>query len=115
MSDGKRETISAVKTPRRDSASDHHVIRELLVHGMAFCMAAAAGLIILRHFYWFFEHNTETPSAAREAFLASVVVIGGIGPAVSMMFLWCRGVILQLHGPQRRSDEQARGSRPGLP
>jgi uncharacterized membrane protein len=69
---------------------DHHVIRELLIHGVAFLVAAIAGAVILRRFYWFFEWNTDSPSAAREAFLASVVVIGGIGPGITMVILWLR-------------------------
>jgi len=73
-----------------DRASDHHIIRELLVHGVAFVVAATLSAIVLRHFYWFFEGNTDDPSGAREAFLASVIVVGGLGPAVTMLFFWLR-------------------------
>jgi hypothetical protein len=69
---------------RRNRTSDHHVIRELLIHGVAFCLAAAAGSILLWQFYWFFEWNTDSLSAARDAFLASAVVIGGIGPGAPL-------------------------------
>jgi uncharacterized membrane protein len=72
---------------------DHHVIRELLIHGVAYCLAAAVGAVILWRFYWFFEWNTETPGSARSAYLSSVVVVGGIGPGVTMMLLWLRGLI----------------------
>lgn len=48
-----------------DARIPHHVIGELLVHGVAFCLAAAAGSLILWHFYWFFAWNTDGPSAAR--------------------------------------------------
>lgn len=73
--------------------SDRHVIRELVVHGIAFGVAAVLGAVILLHYYWFFEGNTDSPQAAREAFLASVVVTGGVGPAITMSFLWLRGMI----------------------
>jgi hypothetical protein len=75
----------------RDHTPDHHIIRELLAHGIAFFLAAVMGAIILGRFYWFFEWNTESPSAAREAFLASVIVVGGFGPAITMAFFWLRG------------------------
>jgi hypothetical protein len=84
----------------KDQASDHHVLRELLVHGGAFLLAAIAGAVILRRFYWFFEWNTDSPSIAREAFLASVVVIGGIGPAITMVLFWLRARMRQSRGPK---------------
>jgi len=77
----------------RHPHSDHHVIRELLIHGAAFLLAAAVAAAVLSHFYWFFEWNTEDPSAARDAFLASVVIAGGIGPAITMLVLWMRGLM----------------------
>jgi uncharacterized membrane protein len=73
---------------RSGPPSDHHVIRELLIHGVAFCVVAAIGAAILWHFYWFFEQNTESPEAAREAFLAAIVIVGGVGPAITMLFRW---------------------------
>jgi uncharacterized membrane protein len=90
---------------KRNRTSDHHVIRELLIHGMAFCLAAAVGSIVLRHFYWFFEWNTDSPSAARDAFLASVVVIGGVGPGITAMFLLVCGMIRRPPVAEGRSDE----------
>jgi hypothetical protein len=81
---------------KSERSSDHHA-RELLLHGAAFIIAAAAGAIVLSRFYWFFEGNTETPGAAREAFLASVVIIGGIGPAITLLFLWIRGLTRRRH------------------
>jgi hypothetical protein len=74
----------------KDQPSDHHLIRELIIHGIAFVVAAIIGATILWRFYWFFEWNTDSPSAAREAFLASVVVCGGVGPGITMAFLWLR-------------------------
>jgi hypothetical protein len=74
----------------KDQPSDHHLIRELIIHGIAFVVAAIIGATILWCFYWFFEWNTDSPSAAREAFLASVVVCGGVGPGITMAFLWLR-------------------------
>lgn len=66
---------------------EHHVhVRELVVHGVAFCIAAVIGAIILHHYYWFFEANTETASAAREAFLGCIVLAGGAGPAITGLF-----------------------------
>jgi phosphoglycerol transferase MdoB-like AlkP superfamily enzyme len=74
----------------KDRPSDHHVIHELVVHGIAFFLAAILGAIVLWRFYWFFEWNTDSPSAAREAFLASVVVVGGVGPAITLGLFWLR-------------------------
>ncbi|HVH78067.1 MAG TPA: hypothetical protein VM782_01645 [Stellaceae bacterium] len=60
---------------------------------------------MLSHFYWFFEGNTESTSAGREAFLASVVVIGGIGPAMTTGFLWLAGMMRRSTTAEGRSDE----------
>jgi hypothetical protein len=90
------EQITIEEEPERRSfnpamtrlrSSNHH-IRELLIHTAAFFLAAAAGAVILGHYYWFFEWNTDDASGARDAFLASVVVVGGFGPAITMLFLW---------------------------
>jgi hypothetical protein len=72
----------------KDRTSDHHIIRELVIHGVAYLCAATAGAIILGRFYWFFVWNTESPGAARQAFLASIVVVGGIGPAIAAALIW---------------------------
>jgi hypothetical protein len=40
---------------KTDPSNDHHAIRELFIHGGAFVLAAIAGAVILRRFYWFFE------------------------------------------------------------
>jgi len=66
-------------------ASERHIIRELAVHGAAFCVAAAIGAVILRRYYAIFEHDTDSPGAAREAFLMCVVIAGGVGPAISLL------------------------------
>jgi hypothetical protein len=55
---------------------------------VAFCIAAAIGAIGLRPYYGIFEHDTDTPSAARDAYLTAVALIGSAGPAVSLLLLW---------------------------
>jgi hypothetical protein len=82
-----------------DRSTDHHIIRELLTHGVAFLLAAATGAVILHRFYWFFEWNTESPSAAREAFLASLVVLGGIGQAITLVSVWLYARIWSSRNP----------------
>jgi hypothetical protein len=72
----------------KDRTSDRHIIRELVVYGVAYLCAAIVGVIILGRFYWFFEWNTDSPGAARQAFLASVVVVGGMGPAIAAALIW---------------------------
>jgi hypothetical protein len=71
--------------------SEHHVIRELIVHGVALCVAAGIAAIILYRYYWFFVANTEGASVAFEAYLASCFVVGGVGPAITWLFFWLRG------------------------
>jgi hypothetical protein len=75
---------------KRHRTSDHRVIRELLIHAAAFLLAVAVGAVVLWHYYWFFEWNTDDAGAARDAFLASIVVVGGIGPAITMLIIWLR-------------------------
>jgi len=79
--------------------SDHHVIRELLIHVVAISLAAAIGAVILWRYYSFFEWNTDDAGGARDAFLASVVVVGGVGPAITMLFFWLRRMIGADHDP----------------
>jgi hypothetical protein len=71
--------------------SEHRVIRELAVHGAAFCAAAGIGAIILYPYYWFFEANNENASIAFEAYLASCFVVGGVGPALTWLLFWLFG------------------------
>jgi hypothetical protein len=71
--------------------SEHHHIRELIVHGVAFCVAAGIAAIILSRYYWFFVANTESASIAFEAYLGSCFVLGGIGAAITSLFFWLRG------------------------
>jgi hypothetical protein len=71
--------------------SEHHVIRELVVHGVALCVAAGIAAIILYRYYWFFVANTESASIAFEAYLASCFVMGGVGPVITWVFFWLRG------------------------
>lgn len=79
------------------ATSDHHAhVRELVIHGVAFCIAAGVGAIILYRYYWFFEAHTQDASEARNAFLTSVAVIGGVGPALTGLFFWFRGMTRKL-------------------
>jgi hypothetical protein len=73
--------------------SERHVIRELVVHGIAFCAATGIGAIILYRYYWFVEWNTDNPSAARDAFLTCIVIAGGVGPAITLLFFRLHGMI----------------------
>jgi hypothetical protein len=71
--------------------SEHHVIRELIVHGVALCVAAGIAAIILHRYYWFFVANTESASVAFEAYLGSSFVVGGVGPAITSLLFWLSG------------------------
>jgi len=79
--------------------SEHHIhVWELVAHGVAFCIAAGIGATVLYHYYWFLEAHTEDASEARNAFLTSIVVIGGIGPALTGLFFWLRGILRPSRG-----------------
>jgi hypothetical protein len=69
-------------------ASERAIVRELIVHGIAFCVAAATGAAVLYRYYPILEHDTDSASAAREAFLTCVVIAGGIGPGVTLTAFW---------------------------
>jgi hypothetical protein len=71
--------------------SEHHVIRELIVHGVALCVATGIAAIVLYRYYWFFVANTESASGAFEAYLGSCFVVGGVGPAVTWLLYWLLG------------------------
>jgi hypothetical protein len=43
--------------------------------------------VLSRH-YGIFEHDTDSASEARDAFLTAVVITGGAGPAVSLVLFW---------------------------
>lgn len=73
-----------------DHHPDHHLRRELIHHGIAYCIAAAIGAVILYHYYWFFEANTESASQARDVYLTCIAIVGGVGPVVTFLFLWLR-------------------------
>jgi hypothetical protein len=74
-------------------ASEHHIhVRELVIHGVAYGIAAGIAAIILYRNYWFIEAYTGDASEARDAFLTCVAVAGGFGPAVTSLFLWLRGI-----------------------
>lgn len=80
------------------TAEHHSHARELVAHGIAFCVAAGIGAVVLYHYYWFFEANTETTSAARDTFLTCVVIAGGAGPAITGLFFWLRGIMRPSRG-----------------
>jgi hypothetical protein len=71
-----------------ETSERRQVYRELIIHPVAFCIAAAIGAIVLSRYYGIFEHDTDTPSAARDAYLTAVVITGSAGPAVSLLLLW---------------------------
>jgi hypothetical protein len=84
--------------------SEHHAIRELVVHGVALCLAAGIAAIILYRYYWFFVANTESSNTAFEAYLASCFVAGGVGPAITSLFFWlCHNYAA---GRQKRLDRR---------
>jgi hypothetical protein len=68
--------------------SERHIVWELIVHGIAFCIAAAIGAAILSRYYAILEHDTDSASAAREAFVTCVVIAGGVGPAITLTAFW---------------------------
>jgi hypothetical protein len=64
------------------------VLIELAVHAVAFCVAAGIGAIVLSRYYAIFEHDTDSASAARDACVTAVVIIGTAGPAVTLLIFW---------------------------
>jgi hypothetical protein len=70
--------------------SERRHFQELVAHGVAFCMSAGVGAIILLHYYGFFERITDSPSAARDAFLTCVFVTGGVGPTITALYFLVR-------------------------
>jgi hypothetical protein len=77
---------------------ERHIVRELVVHGVAFCVAAVIAAIILYRHYDFLEAHTEDASQARSAFLTCIAVAGGIGPAITMLGFWFCKMIRPSHG-----------------
>jgi hypothetical protein len=73
--------------------SERHIVRELVVHGIAYFVAAGIGAIIFSHYYWFFERQTGSPSEARDAFLTCIAVVGAAGPAITLLFFWLHKMI----------------------
>ena len=73
---------------RRGVFTRHSVLIELAAHAMAFCVAAGIGAIVVSRYYAIFEHDTDSASAARDAFLTAVVITGGAGPAVTLLIFW---------------------------
>jgi chromate transport protein ChrA len=71
------------------------VLTELAVHGVAFGVAAGIGAIVLSRYYAIFEHDTDSASAARDAFLTAVVITGTAGPAVTLLLFWLRRFIVR--------------------
>jgi hypothetical protein len=77
--------------------SEHHIIRELVIHGVAYCLAAGLGAIILGRYYGLFERYTGSPSEARDAFLTCIVITGAIGPAITLLLFWAHKMIRPSH------------------
>jgi hypothetical protein len=69
-------------------ASRRSVLIELAAHAVAFCVAAGIAAIVLCRYYAIFEHDTDTASAARDAFLTAVFIAGSAGPAVTLLLFW---------------------------
>lgn len=72
--------------------SERRHFQELVTHGIAFCISAGVGAIILLHYYVFFERITDNPASARDAFLTCVFVTGGAGPTITALFFWLRSL-----------------------
>ena len=71
------------------TSDNHHVhVRELVAHGIAFCVAAGVAAVVLYRHYGFLEAYTGDASEARNAFLTCIIVAGGIGPAVTLSAFW---------------------------
>jgi hypothetical protein len=87
--------VNSAATVINMSAS-RNVYRELIIHSAAFLVAAAFGAILICPYYGIFEHDTDSPSAAREAFLAASVIAGGLGPATTLSLFWLVHVIRRL-------------------
>jgi hypothetical protein len=64
---------------------------EAWIHGGAFCLAAAIGAVVVRPLYPLFEAQSESTSEAFGAYLTCVVIIGGVGTGLSLLFVWLRG------------------------
>ena len=78
--------------------SERHIIRELVIHGVAYCVAAGLGAIIFARHYWLFEQYTGNPSEAQDAFLTCAVVAGSIGPATTLLLFWAYKLIRPSRG-----------------
>ena len=72
----------------RSLSGEHVRWWQLLVHAIAFCVAAAIGAVLLYPLYPQFELRTDTAGEAFGAFLTCVVIAGGIGPAFVLIVLW---------------------------
>ena len=78
--------------------SERHIVRELAVHGIAFCIAAGLAALVLYRNYGFLEAHTEDASQARSAFLTCIIVAGGIGPAITLLGFWLYRMIRPSRG-----------------
>jgi hypothetical protein len=78
--------------------SERHIVRELIVHGIAFCIAAGSAAIILYRNYGFLEAHTDDAGSVRDAFLTCIIVAGGIGPAVTLLVFWVLGMTRRARG-----------------
>jgi ABC-type Fe3+ transport system permease subunit len=76
----------------------------LLAHGIAFCVAAAIGAILLYPLYPRFEAQTDTAGEAFGAFLTCCVIAGGFGPMISLFVLWLYGFGARTRRSRIQSD-----------
>jgi hypothetical protein len=68
--------------------ADHLLWWQIVAHGVAFCAAFAIGAIIFYPYYPIFREETDTAGEAFGAFLTCCVIIGGMGPMITLMFFW---------------------------
>lgn len=64
----------------------------LLVHAVAFCLAAAIGAVLVLPSYPRFQAQTDTAGEAFGAFLTCCVIAGGFGPALVLIVAWLVGL-----------------------
>jgi hypothetical protein len=93
-------TDSAIMKTKK-ATGDHHR-RELAVHGLAFCVAAVIGAIVLHRFYGILERETDSARDALQVYLAWVFIAGGFGPAVTLTLFWLTRRIRSLRNRRSR-------------
>ena len=84
LPDGRAGDVGA----RCRSGADHPC-RDVLRRGRI-------GAVVLSRYYGIFEHDTDSASEARNAYLTAVAITGCAGPAVSLLIMWLLGLIGRL-------------------